>query len=184
MEFRKWVSDLVRDTPRFIAIDGRGGAGKSTLAARTADEIGAAVVHVDDVSWNFSCFDWADELQRQIVTPLRKGLTVDYKPPGWVSHNRAGSIRVPADVAVVIIEGTGIIRPDFRWEASIWIAGDMEAQLQRCIDRGEAPAFFDEWQKEEIPFLDQIEPWAHARYIVDGQDVTGATIGVAETSDI
>ncbi|MCI6206956.1 MAG: hypothetical protein MR654_08625 [Corynebacterium glucuronolyticum] len=51
VEFRKWVSDLVRDTPRFIAIDGRGGAGKSTLAARTADEIGAAVVHVDDVSW-------------------------------------------------------------------------------------------------------------------------------------
>lgn len=183
VEFHRWVRDLVRDKPRFIAIDGRGGAGKSTLAARIADEIGAAVVHVDDVSWNFSRFDWAEALQRNIISPLEQGSAVDYRPPGWISHNRSGSIRVPADAPVVIIEGTGIIRPEFDWEASVWVAGDLKAQRQRCVDRGEDPRFFDEWQEEEIPFLDRMEPWANARYIVDGQDVTSETIGVAETSD-
>lgn len=172
VEFRRWVSDLVRGEPRFIAIDGRGGAGKSTLAARIAHEIGAAVVHVDDVSWNFSRFDWGKELQHNIIAPLQRGSAVDYRPPGWISHNRLASIRIPADAPAVIIEGTGTIRPEFDWEASVWVAGDMETQRQRCIDRGEAPTFFDEWQEEEIPFLDRVKPWANARYIVDGRDVT------------
>ncbi len=179
VSFERWVRELVRETPRFIAIDGRGGAGKSTLAAQLAEHLGAPVVHVDDVSWNYSRFDWADELKKGIVDPLLRGLDVNYVPPGWKPHGRTGAIVLPGSAPVVLIEGTGIIRPEFDWKSSVWVAGDMQEQRQRCIDRGEDPAFFDAWQEEEIPFLEHMTPWAYATWIVDGSDVMGDTLAVA-----
>jgi predicted ATPase len=47
----EFVERLLSARPRVMAVDGRSGGGKSTLADRLAAEIaGAAVVHVDDVA--------------------------------------------------------------------------------------------------------------------------------------
>ncbi len=46
-----------RGRPAVVAIDGRGGAGKSTLAQRLHVAVTpSAVVHTDDVAWHHSFF--------------------------------------------------------------------------------------------------------------------------------
>lgn len=174
--FDQWLRALLACHPRWIAIDGRGGAGKSTLAARMSDVTGAPVVYVDDVSWSFSRFGWAEELKENIVAPVNAGEAVDYRPPGWVTHNRPGSIRVPGRCPLVIIEGTGLLRPELEWDTGVWVAGDLEALRARCIERGEDPNFYDDWQVEELPFIENSRPWLRADDVVDGSNLLGETI--------
>ena len=119
----------VAGRPRLIAIDGRGGAGKSTLVERLRAIVPASgVVHTDDVAWNHACFDWGDLMVENILRPLHRGAAVDFRPPAWIAHDRPGAIRVPAGADVVWVEGTGIIRAEFApWiDASIWVQGDLD----------------------------------------------------------
>ena len=49
---------IARGATRITAVDGPGGAGKSTLAAALAVELGAQLVHTDDfASWE-NRLDW------------------------------------------------------------------------------------------------------------------------------
>ena len=55
-------------------IDGRGGAGKTTLAERLCKVVPtSAVVHTDDIAWNHAYFDWGAVLVENILQPLHKG---------------------------------------------------------------------------------------------------------------
>jgi len=52
------VADTQPGRPCVLAIDGRGGSGKTTIAERIRAAVpGAAAVHTDDVAWNHSFFD-------------------------------------------------------------------------------------------------------------------------------
>ena len=139
--FDQWLRALVACHPRWIAIDGRGGAGKSTLAARMSDVTCAPVVHVDDVSWNFSRFGWAEELKENIVAPVNAGEAVDYRPPGWVTHNRPGSIRGPGRCPLVIIEGTGLLRPELEWDTGVWWQATLRPCGRGALSAGKTPIF-------------------------------------------
>ncbi|MFC8434801.1 hypothetical protein [Streptomyces sp. NPDC057253] len=114
--------------PRVIAIDGRGGAGKTTLAERLRKVVSdSAVVHTDDIAWNHAYFDWSAVLVENILQPLYRGEAVDFRPDAWITHGRRGSITVPAGADVLWIEGTGVIREELApWlDASVWMQGDL-----------------------------------------------------------
>ena len=66
---------------RIIAIDGLGGAGKSTLAAWLAEELRAtAVIHTDDfASWD-NPIDWWPVLIEQVLEPLAAGTAARFQP--------------------------------------------------------------------------------------------------------
>src|SRR6476661_8671860 len=56
---------------RLVAVDGYGGAGKSTFAARLAAALGgAAVVHTDDFATGASGVEWWPRLEREVIVPL------------------------------------------------------------------------------------------------------------------
>ena len=64
----------VAGRPRLIAIDGRGGAGKSTLVERLRLIVPASeVVHTDDIAWNHAFFDWGGVMAANILRPLHRG---------------------------------------------------------------------------------------------------------------
>ena len=158
-----------------IAIDGRGGAGKTTLAERLRTVVAdAAIVHTDDVAWNHAYFDWGAVLARNLLQPLHQGAAVDFRPEAWAAHHRPGSITVPAGAEFVFVEGTGVIREELApfLDASVWMQGDLDEQKRRLLARdGDSPEMLEHvanWLVEELPFLAREQPWARATMIVGG----------------
>lgn len=187
MNFASWLQNLGHlpaNRPRLIAIDGRGGSGKSSLASRCAAELhGAPVIHTDDIAWNYSAFGWAELLKQYVLEPLRCGQAVDYRPPGWASHGRPGAIHLPRGCTTVLVEGTGTIHRELEdvVDATVWIQAEFATIRKRAIDRDvssgvnggprAAEAFWEHWQSEEIPFPAERRPRAKATTIVAGTPV-------------
>ncbi|WP_405955963.1 uridine kinase [Streptomyces phaeochromogenes] len=169
------ASPDVTGRPRVIAIDGRGGAGKTTLADRLREAVpDSAVVHTDDIAWNHACFDWGAALAENVLQPLHRGESVDFRPTPWITHGRPGSITVPAGADVIWVEGTGIIREELApWlDASVWLQGDLDEQERllsvRDGDSPEQREHIADWLREELPFMLREQPWARATLVVAG----------------
>ncbi|MEU4394115.1 hypothetical protein [Kribbella sp. NPDC023855] len=167
--------------PCIVAVDGRSGGGKSTLARRLAGVVpGSAVVHVDDVAWNAPMFGWAELLAGGVLEPLRRGEAVSYRPPAWEAHRRSGSIVVPADRSMVIVEGVGAGRRELTdlIDCLIWVQSDFAEAERRGLARDLASgvngdidatiAFWHTWMAAENPFLQADRPWTRADLITAG----------------
>jgi energy-coupling factor transporter ATP-binding protein EcfA2 len=165
--------------PLVVAVDGRSGSGKSTLADRLAGAVAsAAVVRTDDVAWNSDFLEWHTLLVDGILAPLSRGEDVAFAPPAWGEESRAGAISVPANVAVLLLDGVGSSRESLTsWlDAAVWVQSDLEDSRRRGIERDvdlgrseqEAVALWDEWQRQELPFLAADRPWQRADVVLCG----------------
>lgn len=166
---------------RVLAVDGRGGAGKSTLAGRLAACLpDAAVVSTDDIAWNHSMFDWSDALVDGVLRPYRDGAAVAYRPPGWERSGREGAVRIADTVRFLIVEGVGASRTEVTdWlDAACWVQSDFaEAErvgIARDIASGvngdaeQTVAFWHTWMAEELPFFAHDRPWERADLLLAG----------------
>lgn len=180
-----------------VAVDGRSGSGKTTLATRLlAVTRNSALVSTDDIAWHHSMFDWADLLAEHVLAPARAGSPVDYRPPGWIAKNRPGSIQLPGELSVLIVEGVGASRLAFhdQLDAAIWVQSDAaaarDAGLARDIatgvngDAAGAAAFWDLWQAEEFPFLEEDQPWTRATASVAGVGRDTAELGASYVDEM
>ncbi|WP_299033901.1 hypothetical protein [uncultured Pseudokineococcus sp.] len=171
----------VERRPRVVAVDGRGGGGKSTLAAqRHAAVPRSAVVHTDDVAWHHSSFDWEGLLARDVLEPLRRGEAVRYRPPGWRARGRPGALVVPAGLDLVLVEGVGAGRRELAHllDAVVRVQSDAAEAERRAIardvaagengDAEEATASWHEWLAQEIPFVAAQRTWERADVVVRG----------------
>ena len=157
-----------------VLVDGRSGAGKTTVATRLAALLGADVVHTDDVAWEHSRFGWEDLLVDGVLEPWRRGDRVDYRPPAWVTHGREGSIKAGAGVPL-LVEGVGAARASLaqaRGPGGLGPSRDRTLARTRGLARdasygtrtpAEAEAFWDEWMTEEEPYLAADRPWERAQ---------------------
>lgn len=161
--------------PKIIAVDGRSGGGKSTLANQLQRcWAHSTIIHTDDVAWHHSYFGWSELLIDGVLRPVRANQPVDFRPPAWESRGRLGSISVPEGCQVVIVEGVGASRLEvWPWlTASIWIQSDMDEAERRGIARDggteEAKRFWMDWMRAENAFLAVQQPWLRAAAIVNG----------------
>lgn len=160
---------------RLVAVDGRSGGGKTTVAGRLVATVpGAAVVHTDDVAWNQARFDWAGLLRAGVLDPVRAGRAVAWTPPAWAPHGRSGSIDVPAGVPLLVVEGVGVSRRALAecFELVLWVQSDRVEAYERGIERDaatETAADWAAWEAEEVPFLAADRPWERAGVIAAGR---------------
>jgi hypothetical protein len=161
--------------PAIVAIDGRSSSGKTSLAdkVRRVTE-GAEVVHTDDIAWHHSVFDWANLLVEGVLMPFRRGEAVHFRPPAWEARGRPGSIEVPAETTLLVVEGVGAGRRELggHLDAVIWVQSDRtqtQARDQQRIVAGEITAeVYSAWMAEERPFQAKHQTWAWADLIICG----------------
>ena len=178
-----------RGRPAIIAVDGRGGSGKTTLTtALTAAVPGAQAFHLDDLIWNEPLYDW-DQLYVDTLTQLRQAGSLDLVPDKWREHGREGSIRIPAGSPLVLVEGTGAGLAAGRSliDAHVWVqTGDDVAErrgIKRDIAEGvngdaeESVRFWHWWMAGERLFFAKDRPWRRADVIVSGDAPTGVGPG-------
>lgn len=166
------VLDLL-GRPRVLAVDGRSGGGKTTVAHRVAAAVpGASVLHTDDVAWYESFFDWAELMRDGILAPLRAGNDVRFRPPAWDARGREGAITADPASPLVIVEGVGIGRRELadHVDALLWVQTDADEARCRGLARDGADAadFWAEWQAAEDPFQAAQRPWERAGLVVSG----------------
>lgn len=172
------------DRTRIVAVDGRSASGKSTLAGFLNRAIpGSALVHTDDLAWHEPMFDWGHLLRDGVLAPLHRGEAVSLRPPAWEARGRPGRIEVPADAALVIIEGVGANQRGFAdlIDATIWTQSDFAEAERRGIardivsavngDAAQSIAFWHEWMAQEVRFLEEQRPWSRADLVVAGTEV-------------
>lgn len=171
--------------PRIVAIDGRGGSGKTMLAQALAALHGptAEIVHTDDVAWHQSVFGWDSLLAAEVLAPVRAGRGVSYRPPAWVERDRPGAITVSAGAGLVLVEGSGSARRSLApWlDGSIWVQVDATSGRERLRRRdGDDPRtrrFIADWEREEEPFMLAEQPWARCSWVVDSAEDGGLRLG-------
>ena len=158
---------------RIVAVDGPGGAGKTTVAEALAAALGGApVVHTDDfASWDHPV-DWWPRLREQVLEPLRRGQPVRFLPTAW-DHEPPELVEVDA-ADVVILEGVTSSREAFRpyLTYAVWIETPRELRLRRGLERdGEsARPFWDRWMAAEDAYVAREMPAERADIVVPGDE--------------
>ncbi|MGH3863487.1 uridine kinase family protein [Actinokineospora sp.] len=129
---------------RLVAVDGPTGAGKSTLAARLADDlrtrsVATAVVPTD----HFATWDdpvaWWPRLVEGVLNPLENGVPGAYQRTEWPGGAPSPGAWITVGVPeVLIVEGVSSGRRSAhpRLSRLIWVEfGDFATRLQRSVAR-------------------------------------------------
>jgi uridine kinase len=156
---------------RIIAVDGPGGAGKTTVAQRLSMALGGApIVHTDDfASWE-NPLDWWPELIEQALEPLAAGRSARYRPSSWGGDDREQIMVEPGEF--VVLEGVSASREAFRpyLTYSIWVETPREQRLERGLERdgGDARAQWEEWMAGEDAYIERERPHERADAVLSG----------------
>ncbi len=160
------VAALARATGHaaaIIAIDGRSGSGKTSLAEAVAAELeDAAVLHLDDMypGWDGLAATPA-LLVAQVLEAIRRGERASFRRFDWVRGTFTDSVPVPR-ARFLIVEGAGSSVGMARRYADIrvWLEADPAIRKRRGLDR-DGDAYAPHWQR-----------WADQEDTVFGADRT------------
>ena len=156
---------------RIIAIDGLGGAGKSSFAKHLSAALDVAeIVHTDDfASWD-NQLDWWPELIQRLLVPLSQDQVARFKRSQWAGDERGWAEVRPADF--VILEGVTASSAAFRpyLAYSVWIEAPPELRLRRGLQRDgdNAREQWESWMTEEERYRTAERPEETADLVVRG----------------
>lgn len=155
---------------RLIAIDGHGGAGKTTLATFIAKSLEAPIIHTDDfASWENET-EWWPVLLEKVLAPLAAGYPVGYTPSSWGGLPKPPVLIGPGDF--VILEGVSASRQAFRPYVafSIWVATPRELRLRRGLERDgeDARVHWERWIAQEDAYVAREHPEERADVVLPG----------------
>jgi hypothetical protein len=161
---------------RVIAVDGRSGAGKTSLAAELAAELRAPVVTLEDLYGGWDGLERGiDLLVSTVLEPVAAGRAARVPRYDWVA-GRWGEPWVLEVPAVLIVEGVGAgARRAARFESAlIWMESAAPVRKRRALLRdGETFApHWDEWATQEDALLARERTPERAGLVIDEQEGT------------
>jgi uridine kinase len=157
---------------RIVAIDGLGGAGKSTFAERLSKTLGGAeIIHTDDfASWD-NPTDWWPELIKKVLEPVLRNEIVRFQRSQWQAGNDPGWVEFRPD-RFLILEGVTAARETFApyLTYAIWIEAPEDLRLRRGLQRdGQAARTqWERWMAEEASYQVRERPDERADLVIRG----------------
>ncbi|HKU02923.1 MAG TPA: aminodeoxychorismate synthase component I [Arthrobacter sp.] len=147
--------------PVIIAVDGRSGAGKTTLAVELAARLRAhhkvSLFHLEDIypGWD-GLAAGVERYVATVLTPLSRGEAATWTSWDWENHYD-GEARVTLPAEIVIVEGVGAAAEAARpmLDAVVWAESPDDVRRTRALDRDGATyePFWDQWAAQEEEWL-------------------------------
>jgi uridine kinase len=138
---------------RVVAIDGRSGAGKTSLAAALRDELRAPVVSLEDLYGGWDGLEHGiDLLVSAVLEPLAAGRAARVPRYDWIAAKWAHPVALePPDVLIVEGVGAGARRAACYESLLVWLEVPAPVRRKRALDRdGETFApYWDQWAAQE-----------------------------------
>ncbi|GAA1125223.1 aminodeoxychorismate synthase component I [Arthrobacter flavus] len=167
--------------PLIVAIDGRSGAGKTTLAVELAallrEHHTVSLFHLEDIYPGWDGLETGmHRYVSAVLEPLAAGHTAEWRAWDWdAGDDGPGQHTEPADV--VIVEGVGAAcRAALGLlDVSIWVEAPEDIRRTTALSRdGDTYApFWERWAAQEQTWLSRDQPQLTADLIVAGhQDVS------------
>ena len=164
-----------------IAIDGRGGSGKTTLAALLMKRFNAQLIQTDDfASWD-NLYDWGSLITERVFEPIKNGATtLNYPRSKWWENHQPEPVVDQPVTKIMILEGVSSLRKEFRDYISIGIFVDTPREI--CLKRGmerdinndtgkteaEITALWEKWAADEDKYIEREQPQEYADIVIDG----------------
>jgi uridine kinase len=161
-----------------VAVDGYGGAGKSTLAALVAELLRAEglrvdIVHTDDFASADNPLNWWPRLIAQVLAPLRDGTRARYQRYDWDTRSLAEWITIEPG-GLILLEGVSASRNAFQpyLSLAVWVETPADERLRRGLERDgeQAREQWLRWMSDEVAWGESERPWARAGVVIRGAD--------------
>jgi uridine kinase len=138
---------------RVVAIDGRSGAGKTSLAGALAARLRAPIVSLEDLYGGWDGLDHGiDLLVAAVLEPLAAGRSARVPRYDWVAGEWAEPVLIePPDVLIVEGVGAGARRAAAFESVLVWLEVPAAARKKRALDRDGATfaPYWDRWAAQE-----------------------------------
>lgn len=168
-----WIVAVGAANP-VVAIDGRSGAGKSSLARRLVASWPrpgrVQLVALDDVYPGWDGLSEGVEYARQtILSPHARGLVGVWQRWDWEADARAEAYAVDPSLPLVV-EGSGLLTPEVARLAdlSVWVDAPLSSRKARALGRdGDTyRPHWDRWAAQEEQHLAAHDPARLADLVV------------------
>lgn len=167
--------------PFVVAIAGRGGAGKSTLAQQLAMRvIDSAVVPLDDFLVKESLlaprveehFDLS-RVEREVLISFTQGLAFNYRRLDWESDTLV-PIDGIIDSTLIVLEGICAFEPPLESyvDLKVWVDTPATIATARGRERDvgtENAEHWDAWERHDTDFLARRHPDRRADVVISGR---------------